>query len=39
MDDRLKKCKTELEKWLMKRTGTIEPGGKSSIMDDLFGKA
>lgn len=39
MEDRLKKCKTELENWLMKRTGTIEPGGKSSIMDDLFGKA
>lgn len=38
LEDRLKRCKDELEAWLMKKTGTTDPAGKSGFLDDLIGK-
>ena len=38
MKDRLQKCKSALEDWLMTNVGTTDPGGKSGIFDSLIGR-
>jgi hypothetical protein len=38
LKDRLQKCKSALEDWLMTNVGTTDPGGKSGIFDSLIGR-
>ena len=38
LKDRLQKCKSELEDWLMTNVGTTDPGGKTGIFDSLIGR-
>jgi len=38
MKDKLTQSKTALEEWLMTRTGSKDPAGKSGVFDDLIGK-
>ena len=38
MKDRLQKCKSALEDWLMNNVGTTDPGGKTGIFDSLIGR-
>jgi len=38
LKDRLQKCKSALEDWLMTNVGTTDPGGKTGIFDSLIGR-
>ena len=38
LKDRLQKCKSALEDWLMNNVGTTDPGGKSGMFDILLGR-
>lgn len=38
MKDRLQRCKSALEDWLMTNVGTTDPGGKTGIFDSLIGR-
>lgn len=38
LKDRLVRCRSELEDWLMTKVGTIDPGGKTGMFDILFGR-
>lgn len=38
LKDRLQKCKSALEDWLMNNIGTTDPGGKTGIFDILIGR-
>jgi len=38
LKDRLQKCKSSLEDWLMTNVGTTDPGGKTGIFDSLIGR-
>jgi hypothetical protein len=38
MKEKLTQSKTEMEKWLIAKTGTKDPAGKSGYFDDLIGK-
>ena len=38
LKDRLQRCKSALEDWLMTNVGTTDPGGKTGIFDSLIGR-
>jgi hypothetical protein len=38
LKDRLKRCKSALEDWLMNNVGTIDPGGKTGMFDMIIGR-
>jgi hypothetical protein len=38
LKDRLQRCKSALEDWLMNNVGTTDPGGKSGMFDMLIGR-
>jgi hypothetical protein len=38
LKDRLQRCKSALEDWLMKNVGTTDPGGKTGIFDSIIGR-
>jgi hypothetical protein len=38
LKDRLEKCKSALEDWLMDNVGTTDPGGKTGMFDSLIGR-
>ena len=38
LKDRLQKCKSALEEWLMNNVGTTDPGGKTGIFDSIIGR-
>ncbi|UCC16506.1 MAG: hypothetical protein JSU58_09085 [Dehalococcoidales bacterium] len=38
LKDRLQKCKSALEDWLMNNVGTTDPGGKTGIFDSIIGR-
>ena len=38
LKDRLQRCKSGLEDWLMTNVGTTDPGGKTGIFDSIIGR-
>lgn len=38
LKDRLQRCKSALEDWLMNNVGTTDPGGKTGMFDSLIGR-
>jgi hypothetical protein len=38
LKDRLQRCKSALEDWLMNNIGTTDPGGKTGMFDSLIGR-
>ena len=38
LKDRLQRCKSALEDWLMNNVGTTDPGGKTGIFDSIIGR-
>lgn len=38
LKERLQRCKSALEDWLMTNVGTTDPGGKTGIFDSLIGR-